>query len=142
MTAKKKTDIPEIVSLESLVSQSHSKKISEAQEFQLELIARTNFNFCNGRLVTELLRENHKMWRATLMPLNLLSLRELENGIWHADTLYIYVEEGWQYALEELVLEQFNADEVCWIGDSEAADMLGVSELERTSDAILSVWWD
>ena len=148
MTAKrkdesgKKANIPEIVSLESLVSQSHSKKISEAQEFQLELIARTNFNFCNGKLIAELLRENHKMWRAALMPLDLLSLRDLENDCWHADTLYIYAEESWRSSLEELVREQFNADEVYWIGDSSAADMLGVSKLERTSDAILSVWWD
>ncbi len=148
MTAKKKDEsgkkanIPEIVSLESLLSQSRSKKISEAQEFQLELITRTNFNFCNGKFVAELLRENHKLWRAALMPLDLLSLRDLEDGYWHADMLYIYAEEGWQHSLEELVREQFNADEVHWIGDSDAADMLGVSELERTSDLILSVWWD
>ncbi len=148
MTAKrkdesgKKANIPEIVSLESLVSRSYSKKISEAQEFQLELISRTNFNFCNGKLIAELLIENYKMWRAALMPLDLLSLRDLENGCWHADTLYIYAEEGCQHSLDELVREQFNADEIHWIGNSDAADMLGVSELEGSLDAVLSVWWD
>jgi hypothetical protein len=135
--------IPEQVSLESLVSQKRSR-ISKAQEFQLELIARTNFNLCNGKRVAELLKENRHLWRAAMMPLDLLSLRDMEDGSWHADTLYIYAAQGYQFQLEELVNEQFHADEVQWIGGRTAEDMLGTNEegLDRKSHVILSVWWD
>jgi hypothetical protein len=37
------------------------KKISESQQIQLDIIAKTNFNFFNGRRIAEWLRENHKM---------------------------------------------------------------------------------
>lgn len=119
-----------------------SKKISEAQNIQLDIIAHTNFNFFEGGKIVELLKENHSMWRAVLMPLDLISLRDMENGRWHADTLYIYPEDGYQFQLEELVREQFNADEIEWIGGSGAVDMLGTTEVENKSQVILSVWWD
>jgi hypothetical protein len=121
-----------------------SRKISKAQKVQLDIIAQTNFNFCDGKRIVELLKENRRMWRAALMPLNLISLRDMPDGIWHADTLYIYAEEGYQYSLEELAREQFHADEISWIGGSGAVDMLGTSEddLAKKSHVILSVWWD
>jgi hypothetical protein len=119
-----------------------SKKIGKSQKFQLDLIARTNFNLCNGKRVAELLRENRKMWLSAYMPLDAISLRDMDTGSWHADTLYIYAADGWQHSLEELVREQFEADEVHWIGGSSAANMLGISPLKRTSNVILSVWWD
>jgi len=118
------------------------KKISEAQQIQLDIIAHTNFNFFDGRKIAELLRENHKMWRAVLLPLNFISLRDMDDGWWHADTLYIYPEDGYQFQLEELVREQFNADEIEWIGGSTAADMLGTTEVEDKSYVILEAWWD
>lgn len=79
-----------------------------------------------------------------MMPLNLISLRDMEENRWHADTLYIYVEDGYQFQLEELVREQFKADEVHWIGGSSAVDILGVSGegIEEMTEVILSVWWD
>jgi len=119
-----------------------SKKISEAQQIQLDVIAKTNFNFFDGRKIVELLKENHKMWRAVLMPLDLISLRDMEDGRWHADTLYIYPEDGYQFQLEELAREQFNADEIEWFDGSSAVDLLGTTEVEHRSQVILSVWWD
>ena len=162
MTAKKKVvkkNVKREVSLKTLKSEKNasvvhsslvsrsvarkpSLKISKAQKFQLDLIARTNFNFCNGKRVAELLKENRRMWRAAFMPLNPISLRDMDNGSWHADTLYIYAEEGWQFSLEDLAREQFQADEIYWIGGSKAVDMLGTSEIKDKSQAILSVWWD
>jgi hypothetical protein len=118
------------------------KKISEAQEVQLEIIAKTNFNFFNGRRIAEWLRKNHKMWRAVLLPLNFISLRDMADGSWHADTLYIYPEEGWGFELEEVMREQFGADEISWIGGETAEDMLGTTEVEGRSHVILEAWWD
>ena len=148
MVVKKKEErgkkTTEVAPAKKLTTRKPSKKISKAQKFQLEVIARTNFNFCEGRKVAELLKENCRMWRAALMPLSLISLRNLEENSWHADTLYLYAEEGWQYSLEELAREQFNADEVHWIGGSSAGRDLGISnpEMAKKSNVILSVWWD
>ena len=126
----------------SPVLQQVEKKISEAQNFQLEVIARTNFNSFNGKRIAEWLRENHQMWRAVLLPLDFISLRDMGDGHWHADTLYIYPEDGYGFKLEEIMKEQFHADETQWIGGESAMDMLGTSEIEDTGYVILSAWWD
>jgi len=121
-----------------------SGKISAAQEFQLDVIVRTNFNFFDGKKITALLLENKRMWRAALMPLNLISLRDLDDGCWHADTLYLYANEGYQFQLEELVREQFKADEVHWISGHRAAEIMGAygEGFEEKSQVVLSAWWD
>jgi hypothetical protein len=126
----------------SNVPQLPEKKISEAQQIQLDIIMKTNFNSFNGERIAKWLRENHKMWRAVLLPLDFISLRDMDEGHWHADTLYIYPEDGWQFQLEEVMREQFNADEVNWIGGSSAVDMLGTTEVEDKSYVILEAWWD
>jgi hypothetical protein len=126
----------------SPVLQNVEKKISEAQNFQLEVIAKTNFNSFNGRRIADWLRENHRMWRAVVLPLDFISLRDMADGHWHADTLYIYPEDGYQFKLEEIMKEQFHADETQWIGRESAMDMLGTSEVKDTSYVILSAWWD
>lgn len=126
----------------SPVLQQVEKKISEAQNFQLEVIARTNFNSFNGQRIAEWLRENRRMWRSVLLPLDFISLRDMADGHWHADTLYIYPEDGYGFKLEEIMKEQFHADETQWIGGEDAMDLLGTDEIEDTSHIILSVWWD
>jgi hypothetical protein len=126
----------------SPVLQNVEKKISEAQNFQLEVIAKTNFNSFNGRRIADWLRENHRMWRAVVLPLDFISLRDMADGHWHADTLYIYPEDGYQFKLEEIMKEQFHADETQWIGRESAMDMLGTSEVKDTSYVILFAWWD
>jgi hypothetical protein len=137
---KKRSDLkPEFII--SPVPQLPEKKISEAQDVQLDIIAKTNFNFFNGRKIAQWLRENHKTWRAVLLPLDPLSLRDMADGHWHADTLYIYPEDGWQFKLEEIMKEQFGADETRWIGGESAADLLGDSEVDG-SHVILEAWWD
>lgn len=122
--------------------QEPEKTISEAQQIQLDIIAKTNFNFFSGREIAEWLRKNHKMWRAVLLPLNFISLRDMADGHWHADTLYIYPEDGWGFKLEEAMREQFGADEISWIGGETAEDMLGTTEVEGRSHVILEAWWD
>jgi hypothetical protein len=138
---KKRSDIKPTFII-SIPPQPVPKKISKAQQIQLDIIAQTNFNFFDGRKIAELLKANHKMWRAVLLPLDFISLRDMDDGWWHADTLYIYPEDSYQFQLEELVREQFNADETQWIGGSTAVDMLGTTEVEDKSYVILEVWWD
>ena len=138
---KKRSDIkPEFII--SPVPQLPEKQISEAQQIQLDIISKTNFNFFSGRKIAAWLKENRKIWRTVLLPLNLISLRDMDDGHWRADTLYIYPEDGWQFKLEEIMKEQFGADETRWISGSQAEDMLGTSEVEDKSYVILEAWWD
>lgn len=138
---KRRSDIkPEFII--SPVPQLPEKKISEVQQIQLDIIAKTNFNFFEGRKIAAWLRENHKMWRAVLLPLDFISLRDMADGHWHADTLYICPEDGWQFKLEEVMREQFHADEISWIGGARAADLLGTTEVEDQSYVIMEAWWD
>ena len=139
---KKKRQDVKIEFTISPVLQQIEKKISEAQQLQLDVIAKTNFNSFNGREIAAWLKENHKMWRTVLLPLDFISLRDLDAGHWHADTLYIYPEEGYHFKLEEIMKEQFHADETHWIGGDDAMDMLRTSEIKDTSYVILSTWWD
>jgi len=122
--------------------QQPERKISEAQKIQLDIIAKTNFNFFKSKEIAEWLGKNHKMWRAVLLPLNFLSLRDMADGHWHADTLYIYPENDWGFELEEVMREQFGADETGWIGGETAEDMLGATEVGGRSHVILEAWWD
>jgi hypothetical protein len=126
----------------SPVPQESVKKISEAQQVQLDIIANTNFNFFNGKRIAEWLKANRTMWRAVLLPLNFISLRDMDDGHWHADTLYIYPKDGWGFKLEEIMREQFQADETSWIGSEIASEMLGISEINDSSYVILEAWWD
>ncbi len=133
------------VKMEFVISpapQEPVKKISEAQQIQLDIIAKTNFNFFEGRKIAAWLKENHRMWRAVLLPLDLISLRDMDDGHWHADTLYIYPEDGWGFKLEEIMREQFQADETSWIGGYDAMMKLGTSEVKDKSYVILQAWWD
>ena len=126
----------------SPVPQEAVKKISDAQQIQLDIIAKTNFNLFNGRKIAEWLNENHRMWRAVLLPLDFISLRDMADGHWHADTLYIFPENGWGFELEEIMREQFQADETSWIGGEKAGELLGTSEVDDKSYVILEAWWD
>ncbi|MEP7137344.1 MAG: hypothetical protein ABI904_20665 [Chloroflexota bacterium] len=139
---KQRRDVKMEFIIPSVPQEPAIKQISESQQIQLDVIAKTNFNFFNGRRIAEWLRENHKMWRAVLLPLDFISLRDMADGYWHADTLYIYPEDSWGFKLEEILKEQFQADEVSWIGGSSAADLLGTSEVEDKSYVILEAWWD
>jgi hypothetical protein len=138
---KRRRDIkPEIII--SNVPQLPEKKISEVQQIQLDIIAKTNFDCFDGEPIAQWLRDNHKMWRAVLLPLDFISLRDMHGGHWHSDTLYIYPDDGWQFELEEVMKEQFGADETRWIGGETAVEMLGTSEVHDKSYVILEAWWD
>jgi hypothetical protein len=138
---KKKQNVKVEFTISPMLQQIE-KKMSEAQQIQLDVIAKTNFNRFNGKRIAQWLIENHKMWRTVLLPLDFISLRDMNTGHWHADTLYIYPEEGYGFELEEIMKEQFHADETQWIGGESAMDMLGTSEIKGTSYVILSAWWD
>lgn len=120
-------------------------RITEIQDLQLQIIALTSHNYFDGRKIYKLLLENRHLWRAVMMPpIELYPLRDMEEGLWVADTLYLLPHEGKEFELEELVREQFNADEITWIGGDQALDLLGYwdKDVVLNPKLILSVWWD
>lgn len=62
---KKKQDVKVEFTISPMLQQIE-KKISEAQQIQLDVIAKTNFNNFNGGKIATWLKENHKMWRTVL----------------------------------------------------------------------------
>ena len=129
-----------------MAKQSDSElNISDIQDLQLRVIAHTTHNNCDGRKIEKLLRENHRLWRAVMMPnKQLYPLRDMQDGLWSADTLYMLPQEGKESELEELVKEQFNADEINWIGSDQTLELLGYWKKDKVQNSklMLSVWWD
>ncbi len=123
----------------------HSEpRSTRVQELQLELIELVDRNNCRGKKVAKLLRDNRHLWRAAIMPnKSLFPLRDMEDGDWSADTLYILPEEGQEAVLENLA-KRFKADEVTWISGEQSLEMLGYwkKDIEKNEKLILSVWWD
>ena len=120
-------------------------KITTIQDLQLQIISLTTHNNFNGRKINRLLRKNRHLWRAVMMPnKQLYPLRDMEDGLWSADTLYLLPREGRESELEDLAKEQFNADEISWIGGDQSLDLLGYWKKDAVPNPklILSVWWD
>src|SRR5262249_8652834 len=77
---------------------------ASVQEIQLELIRRTRFNDFDGERICELLTRYRGHWQAVLLDRpgvpnyghpgrlltsGLIKLRDLDDNIWNADTLYV-----------------------------------------------------
>ena len=121
-------------------------KLSEIQDLQLKVIGHTNWNDLNGEELENLLRQNCHLWQSVMMPsYQLYPLIEMKkSGIWTADTLYIFVQEGKESELETLANGQFHADEIKWIDSNRSLELLGYWKKDMVYNAkmILSVWWD
>jgi hypothetical protein len=120
-------------------------KITKIQDLQLQIIALTSHNNFDGKKINKLLLTYRHLWRAVMMPpIELFPLRDMEEGLWVADTLYLIPQEGKEFELEDMVREQFNADEITWIGSDQALDLLGYWNKDAVLNPklILSVWWD
>lgn len=121
-----------------------TSEINEIQTLQFELIKRSSWNEFDGAAVVKSLEENRELWTAAVMHDDrLMSLRDIADGYWHADTLHILPAPGCEDALMKLA-KKWEADEVSWIGGKEACDLLGSwsREEEAIKKKILRVWWD
>ncbi len=124
-----------------------------AQDIQLELIRRRQFNAFDGPRVAAALLEHADLWEAVMMErfalsnpgrlpsLGLIKLRDLPDDEWNVDTLYILARDR-QSA--KALAEIFNMDE--WGGmvsvhdDREDVDSaLGGCWGQK---AVVAIWWD
>lgn len=113
----------------------------------------TSFKEFDGEKVVCSLIENRSLWRSVIMDrpeylrtdgsgsvLSLMKLRDLSDGIWNVDTLFILPKAGKENALK-ILAETWNADSVHYIGGEAAANCLGCSAMNSLKQ-ILRVWWD
>jgi len=124
-----------------------------AQDIQLELIRRRQFNAFDGPRVAAALFEHAHLWDAVMMDrfalsnpgklpsLGLIKLRDLPDNEWNVDTLYILARD--REAAKKLA-EIFNMEE--WGG------MVSVHDAPEDVDsalggclgekAVVAIWWD
>jgi hypothetical protein len=138
------------------VEQNKSLREATVQDIQLELIRRTRFNDFDGERVCQLLDKHRGLWRAVLLDRpgvpnydeparlfmgGLIKLRDLEDNIWNADTLFVLT-----YTIDDArelaqAFDQANMGAMPRVyEDMRQMDMaLGTG---RQTYGILTLWWD
>lgn len=128
--------------------------MNKIQELNLELIKNASFNDFDGEKVVKDLLANKELWRGVVMdrgayralsngekglePVCLIKLRDIEDGYWNVDTLYILPVAGKEKELEMLA-KTWAADEVDYLGEAQSGSLLGGSMKPAN---ILRIWWD
>ena len=116
--------------------------MNRLQELHFELIREASFNQFDGPRVADALEQHPHLWQAVVMwredSGDLICLRDLPDGEWNVDTLYILSSGEDDAALESLALV-WEADEVSWLPDDEASPRLG---WWPASKRVLRCWWD
>lgn len=119
--------------------------MNRIQQLNMDLIRESSFNSFDGQQVAAALCDHQDLWRGVVLDRmdSLIKLRDIADGHWNVDTLFILPKYGKEDALEALARD-WDADEVDWIGGKEACGMLGSynRELENSKKVILRVWWD
>lgn len=128
-------------------------KPNEIQALQFELMRRASFNNFDGERIVKELLAHPDLWEGVIMdradyfyssalgetdakrrrerlakhqePVDLIRLRDIGEGYWNVDTVYLLPAEGKRRELEELVAG-WGADEVGWMQNSHVPEYLRV----------------
>jgi hypothetical protein len=138
------------------MSETLSLRDASVQDIQLELLCRTKFNEMDGERVVASLLRHRELWLAVLLTREgtpnfdkpgflltsgLITLRDLPQNIWNADTLFI-VTETHEQARELGRL----ADAEDWCGEvhvyENQREIDGATGTGRRGYGLVSVWWD
>lgn len=103
---------------------------NRVQQIQLELLRISGFNALDGERVVADLENNRDLWDGVLMTRSdpLLLVRDLGEGVWNADTLYLRSSGVNDRGLEALA-QGWEADELGWVRHQEGF-------------RVLVLWWD
>ena len=119
--------------------------INKAQEIALEIISMSPHNELDGMVVAQSLRSNRNLWKAVWMTSldSLIILRDLSQGIFNHDTIFILPAKGCEATLYKLVQTR-HADEIDWMKGEEACSLLGLfsDALRKNDRQLLRLWWD
>ena len=119
-----------------------SDERDELLEIQFRLLElQGDWNEFSAKKVAGDLREYKSLYHAFMMirDSSLISLRDMPQGIWSVDTLYILAKPEAQEKLEEIA-GGWKADTVVWLSKEEACRSLGSYTPEPQK--VLRVWWD
>jgi hypothetical protein len=115
--------------------------VNDAQRLNLELIRLASFNAFDGPRVVADLLAHRALWQAAFMKRDdLVPLRDLPEGYWNVDTLYVLAQPGSEAALASLA-EGWWPDALTWIEGEDAQRALGSSGPDP-QPRILCLWWD
>ena len=138
---------------------SLSLRDASAQDIQLELLRRTQFNTMNGERIVASLLKHRDLWMAVLLDRQglanhaepglllmsgLIKLRDLPYNVWNADTLFILTRTHEQANRMAQVIAEEEDD---WVGGmthvyDEQAEIDRALGTGRKNNGLLSVWWD
>jgi hypothetical protein len=115
--------------------------VTGMQATQLDVLRRSTFNNMDGKQVTHDLLNHRLLWCAAVLDRlgddALIKLRDLDQNLWNADTVYVLSSGADDRALAQ-VARRWHADAIQWVGGATASQLLGDSGRWR----ILEVWWD
>lgn len=116
--------------------------MNEIQRLQFELMKAASFNQFDGDRVVSDLVGNEDLWQGAVMgsfeTCPLVCLRDIKDGNWNVDTLYI-LSSGVDDEQLEVLAGSWHPDEVSWLTEEEALDLLGD---DADAGTVLRVWWD
>lgn len=114
--------------------------MQEVQELALKLMELGSFNNFNGKATSNFLKDNSHMWKTAWFgtPNTGLILRDIEDNIYHGDTLYVIVKNDFKEVFKEYLQEKLRPDE-CWY-EKQPQDFLG--SYVGKAEHVLLAWWD
>lgn len=124
-----------------------------AQDIQLELIRRWQFNSFDGPAVAARLFEHRELWEAVMMDrlalsnfgnlpaMGLIKLRDLPFNEWNVDTLYLLApdKEAAKKLAEFFRMEEWGGMVSVYDDPQDVDNALGSG---RETRAIVAIWWD
>jgi hypothetical protein len=124
-----------------------------AQDIQLELIRRWQFNAFDGQQVAAKLLEHQDLWDAVMMDrlalsgygklpaMGLIKLRDLPYNEWNVDTLYILApnKEAAHQLAQVFKMEEWGGMVSVHDDPKDVDNALGSGREER---AVVAIWWD
>lgn len=111
--------------------------MNKIQELQFELMKMASFNNFNGEQVVKDLQAHPELWKGAIMDRpDLIKLRDIGDGYWNVDTVYIIPKDGMEQGLKDLA-DDWGADEVHYYSKGQAN-----LELGGGTNQVLRVWWD
>jgi len=148
------------------------RKNTKIQAMLLKLMREASFNDFDGNIVVDSLLAHRDLWIACMIdreayqasyererrangekqgglpvsPIDTIRLRDISEGYWNVDALFILPEPGKEDELELLARKEWNADEIDWYDPLDAGlimhgsyeDTKGSTRVEK----MLRVWWD
>ena len=130
------------------------QKINKVQKLQFELMKLSSFNEFDGKKVTNDLTENRELWVSCvwgrLRHFELIPLRDIVDGLWNTDTLYILTHKEKVKEIKNLA-RNWKVDEfgVTYSDREEGTIAFDHKRVWRVfgrnlkdDECIIRIWWD